>query len=90
MVRSARSRRRILALPFVASATLLFGTGTGQAVMLARGGPDVVAPEPDRDLDGVNRAAYLSLAPATVIESATTDDDPPFLCRRVPADAGDD
>lgn len=90
MVRSGRARCPVLVLGSVAAAMVVLGTGSARAAMLFGDGLDVVALEPDRNLDGVNRAAYLTLAPATAVEAATTDDDPPFLCRRVPADAGDD
>jgi hypothetical protein len=43
--------------------------------MLAGGGPDVVAPESDGSLDGVNRAVYLTVSPATASQKAMTDDD---------------
>jgi hypothetical protein len=33
---------------------------------------------------------YLPLSAPTVIEMPATDDDPPFLCRMVPADTWDD
>jgi hypothetical protein len=91
MVRSAGARRRVLALPIAATAMVLLGTGTAQAAMLSGGdGLDVLALERDRNLDGVSRAAYLTLSPATAIETATTDDDPPFLCQMTPADMGED
>jgi hypothetical protein len=90
MVRSARIRRPLLVLALVAAATVLAGTGGAQAAMTTGGGmDDVIAFEPDRDLDGVTRAAYLTLAPATIVEAAT-DDDPPFLCRMVPPTTADD
>ena len=87
MVRS----RRVLVLPLAVSAMVILGRGTAQAAMLAGGGGlDVVALEPDRNLDGVDRAAYLTISPATAIEAATTDDDRPFLCQMTPADMGED
>ena len=78
MVRSARSRRRVVVLPLVVSAMAVLGTGSAQAAMLVGDGFDVVAVDPD------------ALFPATVIEAATTDEDPPFLCRMIPPDEGDD
>ena len=90
MVRLARSRRRVLVLPLAVSAMVLVGTGSVQAVMLSGDGLGVVALDADRNLDGVNRAAYLTVSPSTAVETATTDDDPPFLCQRTTADIGDD
>jgi hypothetical protein len=90
MVQSGRARRRVLVFPFLISAMVLFGTGSVQAAMLAGDGLDSLALEPDRNLDDVDRAAYLTVAPATAIAAATTDDDSPFLCRMDPADTADD
>jgi len=90
MLRSGRARRRVLVCPLLISAMVLFGTGSVQAAMRAGDALESLALEPDRNLDGVDRAAYLTVAPATAIASATTDDDPRFLCRTVPADTADD
>jgi len=90
MARSVPKRRPLLVLALVAAATVLAGTGSAQAAMIAGGGTDAaIALGPDRAVGGVGRAAYLTLSLATAVElttaiQAATTDDPPFLCQMVP------